>query len=82
MSAARRRLRREQILDAALEEFAELGLHGASTDEIRVVTTSRSPTRQPAVREPPEIRQRWHRHPSGSIWQQHGSSSPAPVVWG
>src|SRR5438094_6155587 len=27
-------VRREEILDAALEEFAERGLHGASTEEI------------------------------------------------
>ena len=27
-------VRREEILDAALEVFADQGLHGASTDEI------------------------------------------------
>jgi AcrR family transcriptional regulator len=27
-------VRRDEVLDAALEEFAEMGLHGASTEDI------------------------------------------------
>jgi AcrR family transcriptional regulator len=29
-----REVRRDEVLDAALEEFAELGLHRASTEDI------------------------------------------------
>ena len=43
-------VRREEILDAALEEFAERGLHGASTEDDRAARGHLAALRLPALR--------------------------------